>query len=188
MILELQFLRWITQKNLKSTLEEKYGNPELTLSIAIPIFGLVFVKSLEDKKFTGVVVRSTKDLINCGSCYENAECLCSEIVNFVAEWRVFVRYGKILDVRPYKGNWRIHFDADIIESAVSEYKSAPAAYAIDFGVTDDGRTLLIEVNGGYALGSYGLFYPDYSKLLSARWAELTNLYKTVEEGYSFFCL
>ena len=58
--------------------------------------------------------------------------------------------------------------------AVSEYKSAPAAYAIDFGVTDDGRTLLIEVNDGYALGSYGLFYPDYSKLLSARWAELTN--------------
>ena len=88
--------------------------------------------------------------------------------------RVFVRYGKILDVRPYKGDWRIHFDADIIESAVNEYKSAPAAYAIDFGVTDDGRTLLIEVNDGYALGSYGLFYPDSSKLLSARWAELTN--------------
>ena len=40
MILELQLLRWIIQKNLKSTLEEKYGNPELTPLIAIPIFGL----------------------------------------------------------------------------------------------------------------------------------------------------
>lgn len=41
-------------------------------------------------------------------------------------------------------------------------------------VTDDGRTLLIEVNDGYALGCYGLFYIDYAKLLSARWAELTG--------------
>ena len=134
----------------------------------------VFVKSVQDKKFTGVVVRSPKDLIGCGSCYENAECLCSEVVNFVAEWRVFVRYGKIIDVRPYKGDWRVHFDYRVIEDAVNKYVTAPKGYAIDFGVTDDGRTLLIEVNDGYALGSYGLFYPDYAKLLSARWAELTN--------------
>lgn len=134
----------------------------------------VFVKSVEDKKFTGVVVRSTKDLIGCGSCYENADCLCSEVVNFAAEWRVFVRYGKILDVRPYKGDWRVHYDPNVIENAVNDYISAPAAYAIDFGVTDDRRTLLIEVNDGYSLGSYGLFYPEYAKLLSARWAELTG--------------
>ncbi len=40
------------------------------------------------------------------------------------------------------------------------------------------QSLLIEVNDGYALGSYGLFYPDYAKLLSARWAELigTRIY------------
>ena len=41
-------------------------------------------------------------------------------------------------------------------------------------ITDDNRTLLIEVNDGYALGCYGLFYIDYAKLLSARWAELTG--------------
>lgn len=134
----------------------------------------VFVKPVEDKKFTGVVVRSTKDLIGCGSHFENAECLCSEIVNFIAEWRVFVRYGKIIDVRPYKGDWRVHFDAAVIENAVREFKGAPNGYGIDFGVTDDGRTLLIEVNDGYALGSYGLYYLDYAKLLSARWAELTG--------------
>lgn len=134
----------------------------------------VFVKPIQDKKFSGVVVRSPKDLIGCGSCYDNAEYLCSEIVNFVAEWRVFVRYGKIIDVRPYKGDWRVHFNPDVIESAVKRFTTAPKGYAIDFGVSDDGRTLLIEVNDGYALGSYGLFYPDYAKLLSARWAELTN--------------
>jgi len=26
------------------------------------------------------------------------------------EWRVFVRYGKILDVRPHKGDWKVHYD------------------------------------------------------------------------------
>ena len=50
----------------------------------------------------------------------------------------------------------------------------PNGYGTDFGVTDDGRTLLIEVNDGYALGSYGLYYLDYAKLLSAIWAELTG--------------
>lgn len=35
------------------------------------------------------------------------------------------------------------------------FSDAPNGYGIDFGVTDDGRTLLIEVNDGYALGSYG---------------------------------
>ena len=47
---------------------------------------------------------------------------------------------------------------------------------MDFGVTADGRTLMIEVNDGYSLGCYGLLYLDYAKLLSARWAELTDTY------------
>ena len=134
----------------------------------------VFVKPLEDKQFTGVVVRSPKDLIGCGIQGVNQDVYCSEIVKFEAEWRCFVRYGHILSVRPYKGDWRKHYDYKVIENAVKEFTSAPVGYAIDFGLTDDGRTLLIEVNDGYALGCYGLFYIDYAKLLSARWAELTE--------------
>lgn len=134
----------------------------------------VFVKPVEDKQFTGIVVRSTRDLVGCGIQGINQDVHCSEIVNFVAEWRCFVRYGRILSVRPYKGDWRKHYDSAVIERAVREFSSAPAGYAIYFGLTDDGRTLLIEVNDGYALGCYGLFYLDYAKLLSARWAELTQ--------------
>lgn len=134
----------------------------------------VFVKSVEDKKFTGVVVRTPGDLIGCGTEGENPEVICSEVVRFVREWRVFVRYGKILDIRPYRGDWHASYDANVIEQAVADFHSAPAGYGIDFGVTDDGRTLLLEVNDGYALGSYGLYYPEYAKLLSARWAELTG--------------
>ena len=121
-----------------------------------------------------VVVRSTKDLIGCGIQGVDQEVYCSEVVKFEAEWRCFVRYGQILSVRQYKGDWRRHYDPEVIENAVKEFRSAPAGYAIDFGLTDDGRTLLIEFNDGYALGCYGLFYIDYAKLLSARWAELTG--------------
>lgn len=134
----------------------------------------VFVKSVEDKRITGKVIASIRDLVGCGESGGNAEVYCSEIVNFVAEWRVFIRYGKILDVRPYKGDWRVHYDSTVIENCINDFHTMPAGCAVDFGVTDDGLTLLIEVNDGYALGCYGLNKFLYAKLLSARWAELTR--------------
>ena len=159
---ELQ--KYLGRKIWQTKMNEVNNNPALWP---------VFVKPVEDKQFTGVVVRSPKDLIGCGIQGVNQDVLCSEVVEFEAEWRCFVRYGKILSVRPYKGDWRRHYDYKVIENAVKDFKSAPAGYAIDFGLTSDGRTLLIEVNDGYAIGCYGLFYIDYAKLLSARWAELT---------------
>lgn len=135
----------------------------------------VFIKpAYASKKFTGRLVRGIGDLIACGDEFEDTEIWCSEPVNFLAEWRCFVRYGKILDVKIYKGDWRATFDYRVIEKAVNCYKSAPKGYAIDFGCTDKGETLLVEVNDGYSLGSYGLSSLDYAKLLSARWAEITK--------------
>jgi hypothetical protein len=110
----------------------------------------VFIKPLHhSKKFTGVLVKSTRDLIGCGDQFEDTEVWCSEPVKLLAEWRCFVRYGRILDVRSYKGNWRCHFDHQVIERAVAAYVNAPAGYAIDFGLTDKGQTIMIEVNDGY---------------------------------------
>ena len=48
------------------------------------------------------------------------------------------------------------------------------ACSIDIGVTNDGRTLLIECNDAYSLGSYGLEDYKYAKLLSARWSQLLD--------------
>ncbi len=134
----------------------------------------VFIKPVENKKFIGRAIYSTKDLIGCGSCYEDADVYCSEVVNFVSEYRAFIRYGNILDVRRYKGDWKITSDYGIIERCVKDYIDSPKGYALDFGVTDKGETLLIEVNNTTSLGSYGLMYIDYAKLISARWAELTG--------------
>ncbi|MGW9123845.1 ATP-grasp domain-containing protein [Paenibacillus chitinolyticus] len=165
-------------EELKNYLGRKVWNSKLSVIANNPENWNVFIKPVEDKKFTGVVVRSTKDLIGCGTNGEDPDILCSEVVNFVAEWRCFVRYGKILDIRRYKGNWRVHFDYKVIENVVSQFESAPNGYAVDFGLTDKGETLLIEVNDGYSLGHYGLVSLDYAKLLSARWSELTS---TIDE-------
>ncbi len=128
----------------------------------------VFVKPAHlAKKFKGRLVSSTKDLISCGDEFEDTEVWCAEPVKFLAEWRCFVRYGEILGVHWYHGDWRSHFDPSVIERTIASYNSAPAGYAADFGVTDRGETLLIEVNDGYSIGSY-------AQLLSSRWAQLTN--------------
>lgn len=135
----------------------------------------VFVKPRDDsKKFTGVLVRRTGDLVGCGDPSHDTPVWCSEPINFISEWRCFVRYGKILDVRPYRGNWRSHFDPRVIEEAVATWVEKPRGCALDFGLDAQGRTLLVEVNDGFALGAYGLSPLLYARLLSARWAELTG--------------
>ncbi len=134
----------------------------------------LFVKPYVDKKFIGRVVREAKDLIGCGEWFDNQDVICSEVVEFENEWRCFVKYGEVLDVRPYRGDWRKQYDPKVIEQCVSDYKTMPAGCAIDFGVTKDGRTLLVEVNDGFCIGSYGLMSINYAKLLSARWSELTG--------------
>ncbi len=135
----------------------------------------VFVKPKGQlKKFTGRHVKSTFDLVGCGDLENNVPVWVSEPVRFVSEWRVFVRYQEILGVRPYKGDWRGQYDYKVMEAAVKAYENAPAGYAIDFGLTDKGQLLVVEVNEGYSIGNYGLFYIDYAKLIATRWAEMTQ--------------
>jgi hypothetical protein len=85
----------------------------------------VFVKPMHAaKKFTGVLVRRPGDLMGCGDQHEDTPVWCAEPINFVAEWRCFVRYGRILDARPYKGDWRAHFDPVVVEAALAAYSPA----------------------------------------------------------------
>lgn len=136
----------------------------------------VFVKPVHAaKKFTGVLVRGPGDLVGCGDQYEDTPVWCAEPVRFVAEWRCFVRYGRVLDARPYKGDWRTHFDPAVAEQALAAYApEAPAAFSLDVGLTAAGATLVVEVNDGHSLGAYGLMPIAYAKFLSARWAEMTG--------------
>ena len=136
----------------------------------------IFVKPVKDKVFVGFVLRSENDVPRRRQAKLDEPVLCSELVHFDAEWRAFVRYGNIWDVRPYRGDWHKHFDSKILEEAVKAFKSAPAGYAMDIGVTENGQTLLVEINDGFALGSYGADPIQYAKLLSARWCELVGIH------------
>jgi hypothetical protein len=162
-------------EELASFLDRKIWKSQINYIAKHPEQWNIFVKPTTDtKKFTGRVVRTPRDLIGCGDESVDTEIWCSEPVKFLAEWRCFVTYNEILNVRLYKGDWALHFDPQVIRAAVAVYTSAPASYAIDFGVTAAGKTLLVEVNEGYSVGSYGLFPTEYARFLSARWAQMTG--------------
>ena len=74
----------------------------------------------------------------------------------------------------HRGDRDAECDRSVIDAAVEVFSTKPAACALDFGVTKDGRTLLIEMNDGYSLGTYGLDPVLYARLLTARWAELNR--------------
>ena len=62
------------------------------------------------------------DLVGCGSCYENYEVYVSQAVDIKAEWRCFIYYDNILDVRQYGANiltknnesWKYHYDYKVL--------------------------------------------------------------------------
>ena len=127
------------------------------------------------KVFTGRVVNGTNNLIGIGLPFDYPIWI-SEVVEFIAEWRCFVLDGQVLDVRPYTGDYHVHLDPSVIDEAISCWKDAPVAYGLDIGVTRDGRTLVVEVNDGYALGNYGLSPLNSINFHKARWKEMVKPY------------
>jgi len=135
----------------------------------------IFIKpKKETKKFVGKVVKDYKDFIGLVDNDNPTQIWCSEIVNFKTEWRCFIRYGEILDVRQYKGVWDSKIDLFVIKNAIKDFESSPASYALDFGIDDNDTMKLVEINDGHSLGTYGISPINYAKFLSARWSELTK--------------
>ncbi|MDE5893184.1 MAG: ATP-grasp domain-containing protein [Acetatifactor sp.] len=138
----------------------------------------IFVKPVRDKAFVGRVVNEPKDLIGCGSCYEDYEVICSEVVDIKREWRGFMIYDELVDIRPYKGDYHYHYDAEVVDQVVKAFctiPNRPMGCSIDFAaICKDGKqqTIFLEMNDGYALGNYGLTPITYAKLISARWSQL----------------
>lgn len=137
----------------------------------------IFIKPMDHGKlFTGKVVSCLKDMQGLGYQGEDIRIWCSEPIQgtILAEFRVFIRYGKVLDIRKYKGDPFIIPDAKIVHDAIKDYKEQPLAYSLDFCVTSLGKTVLVEANDAYALGDYGLDMFSYSKMVYTRWSEIVN--------------
>ena len=134
-----------------------------------------FIKPIEEKIAPGIVVNTWDELeAEYGLLDPQTALYCSEPVGFISEWRCYLLYGKIVGIQFYYGDSDAKCDRNTIEAAVRAYPSMPAGCALDFGVTIDGRTLLIEMNDGYSLGAYDLEPTLYARLLAARWAELNG--------------
>ena len=136
----------------------------------------VFVKPLSStKEFAGLVIAAPSDLTRLGHLGDELGVQAAEPTAFISEWRYFVLRGAVIGTAHYKGDCFTHTEATTVRGAVAAYSDAPAAYGIDFGVTADGRTLLVEANDGFALGCYGLDPVLYADMLEARWCELAGL-------------
>lgn len=138
----------------------------------------VFIKPVQHKEFTGMVWEGrAEDRRKIVTQPDDVEVWISELVNFRAEYRSYILNNMVIDVRFYKGDWSLAPNRSIVEDAAALLalkREAPRAYCLDWGIDRHGRTLLVEMNEGYAMGHYGLNPVLYSRMLSARWYEMAT--------------
>ena len=136
----------------------------------------VFVKPLH--KMTafpaGVITKmaSLKELFYGIS--DDTAVMVSEYREIISEWRGFVINGSLQALHWYAGSFKNIPDVSLMEAAIRSFHSAPAGYSIDFGITADRKSILIECNDGWSLGSYGCDPKIYCNLLINRWAEIVK--------------
>lgn len=160
-----------------------------------------FVKPVHGKFFTGKVITSLSNLIGCRNIDRDLEVLVSEPINILAEWRCFILNDDIIDVRPYgidvadeSPTWQYHYDNNTVSNMldkVKNWRGRPKAFSMDIAVIntkeklkgsykneldkiDIEKTVLVECNDAYALGTYGLMSIPYARFISARWSQLLS--------------
>lgn len=140
--------------------------------------GRRFYKSQAWKGYTGRMITRESDLQEFLELPADEPLWSAAPVIWIAEFRVYVIQGRILAISRYdEGEAERELDRAIVQAGIDRLTAlpeTPAAYAIDWGVLDNGKTALVEMNDGWAIGAYsGLSSRDYFELLTVRWKELT---------------
>lgn len=143
----------------------------------------IFIKPAEEEKFfTGKLIRQQYDLIGCRP-QENIKVYHSKPINFLVEYRGYVQFGKLVDCRYYKGDFRKNINYNVVKKAIeifeNEHPNKYNAYSIDFGLTDKDQTFLVEMNDAFSLGNYGLLPINYAKFLYSRWIQISNAHSNI---------
>ena len=134
-----------------------------------------FVKPIKQKVFTGLVFDPADPIVRVklATVADEEPCFISELIDFVSEWRCYMRDGRIVGIKHYKGDEAIGFNRGKLDAMVSRsHGKMPAGCSIDIGVTSAGDTCIVECNDGFSLGNYGLPSIIYARLIEARWVEL----------------
>lgn len=138
----------------------------------------VFAKPAGRRKlFVGRVFSSPDDLHFISGISRHEPLWCSEVVDWVCEYRVYVIGTEIVAIDHYSGDAAVPLSQLVLKEAIQRFSGsgeAPAAYGIDFGVLATGETALVDANDGYALGAYAIDSASYAKLLFARWHQLVE--------------
>ena len=151
---------------------------ELEERLLTGIYPPVFAKpATRRKRFTGCVFETEYDLSKIYGVSRQEKLLCSEVVSWVSEYRVYVLNSEIRSIDFYAGNADVLIDVEKVQQAIKSLDDAGesyAGYAIDFGVLDSGETALVEMNDGFAIGAYNIDRKNYTDLILARWEELLS--------------
>eukprot|EP00579_Thalassiosira_antarctica_P025643 CAMPEP_0202006530 /NCGR_PEP_ID=MMETSP0905-20130828/11248_1 /ASSEMBLY_ACC=CAM_ASM_000554 /TAXON_ID=420261 /ORGANISM="Thalassiosira antarctica, Strain CCMP982" /LENGTH=182 /DNA_ID=CAMNT_0048564289 /DNA_START=357 /DNA_END=906 /DNA_ORIENTATION=+ len=138
----------------------------------------LFVKpSTDTKNFTcRQIVRPTVDTSAVDKASRKTKIYYSEVVCWHLEYRVFVNHSTIVGiVTIVVRDAAVKIDMETVSNFVHDFANTDdelAAYAVDFGVLDNGETAMVEWNDGYSLGAYDMDATTYSDSLIARWEEV----------------
>ena len=135
----------------------------------------LFLKSYDLKLFPSGVISSKSSYDLLFPHPDDTKIITSEVLDIVSEYRIFVNKGRILGMKHYNGDFMVFPDTKIIDNILKDYINAPVSHSIDVGVTSDGKTVLIECQDAWSIGSYGLEPKEYTRFLIDRWIEI--LYK-----------
>jgi len=129
-----------------------------------------FIKPVLPKKFTAFLTSDEDAYSNLYNVEYNEKVYVSDIVEFISEWRVYVKNDEIVRICNYSGKTMVFPNANVIRTMIKCWKG-PCCYALDVGIVGD-QTKLVEVNDFYSIGNYGLFPTEYVEMLILRWNEL----------------
>ena len=132
-----------------------------------------FVKPKKTKIFTGAIKSAITESVD-----PSEPVWVSDVVTFTSEYRVYVTDKKIAGYSRYDDgdDQDIEPDFDHVTRMIADYESQPIGYSIDVGICE-GKTILIEVNDGWALGLYPwgtMTDMAYIDLITKRWRQITN--------------
>jgi hypothetical protein len=135
----------------------------------------LFIKPLvQTKTLTGRVIERKADLDALSHLESDLLLQTASLIDFVSEWRLYVHRNAVVGIAHYKGDWSLVPTPEIVGQAISAYEHCPVAYSLDFGISREGKTLLVEANDAFALGAHGIDAVAYAKMLEDRWIEITG--------------
>lgn len=98
----------------------------------------------------------------------------SELIHLLAEWRLFIHKGKILDCKQYMGSWESRFDDAFVKEMVASIPKSIipyTSYTVDIGLTDANSIVLIETHNFISCGLYGFEHPNLYKMVKTAYLE-----------------